>query len=224
MGKKLSAPDYERWCRVDEWTFKEAALLLQGLDPLNYGNAKFNLRTAPEEPELKETYMTFLALKKFNGGKQRYMMGADPLDIFYMADEKKLNIPDKLRQCLHNRQKLEEEHQQPSPAEILHTEKTTAVQTDKNLSSRERRNLLKVIGLFVSILADEPKYAKEIFINGRINASQITQILLDAAYTSNINNQGIKSLERKLNEAIDILEEDKLPPTLPTHKFPTALR
>lgn len=210
MGKKISESDYESWCRVDEWNFKDAALLLHGFDPLNYRSVKFNLRETPKAPELKETYLTFLVLKNFNGGKHRYMTGANPLEIFYIAKEKNLPVPEKLNTCLEELFKLKKEKQQLSSPKTFPIKEAIAQENNKDFSVRERHTLLKAIGLFITLLADDPKHAKKIIIKGRINASQVMQILSEKAYSLDINPQGIKSFDRKINEAMELLEEEKL--------------
>jgi hypothetical protein len=80
-----------------------------------------------------------------------------PKDIIFIAQTKQLSIPEKLHRCFETQIKLEKEISQP----IFPGEANSQNSTDKNLSVRERDNLLKAIGLFIAILFDMLKALKK---------------------------------------------------------------
>lgn len=75
------------------------------------------------------------------------------------------------------------------------------------LITRERNNLLKGIGLLVSILLDEKeKHSKNSDI--RISASQIARLMMNKAEYLGIDQEGLKSFDRKITAAVALINQD----------------
>ena len=75
------------------------------------------------------------------------------------------------------------------------------------LASRERRNLLKTIGIFVKIFVAEKNHSPKYLRGDKINASQISKTLIEKAESLGIETEDLKSLNRKITAALDILDE-----------------
>src|ERR1700722_11806438 len=101
MMSKLAEPDYLYWSKWDEWTFKEAALLLHGFEPLDFRDIKFNANKKFNTPELEKAYKTFLFLKKvkWTGLGTVNNNSVHPFDVQKMSHHKDLPIPEKLNEC-----------------------------------------------------------------------------------------------------------------------------
>jgi hypothetical protein len=106
MSKQKIRPDYGYWSKFDIWSLKEAALLLHNLEPSEYLNVRFNSKEIPEASELKNAHKTFLLLKKTIHFE--HVNSAHPRNIFTVASQKDLEIPEGLRKefiSQHNREK-----------------------------------------------------------------------------------------------------------------------
>lgn len=207
--------DYVYWSKWDEWSFKDAALLLHGFEPLNYTQVRFNVSNPPAETELKDAHKTFLILRRANWQELGLITrdSAHPYDIQEIARQKDLTIPEQLNTCLDARRKQEKEYmQRSSPSINTTTEATSNIHETNNETSahvRERRNLLKIIGILALIISDDPKQSSKFKFKGndRLNASQIKEIVMAKAEQLNIEADGIRSLDRKIPEALGMLDE-----------------
>lgn len=199
----ITKPDYVFWCKCDEWTFKDAALLLHGFEPLNWKRAKFNVGKVPDEPELHEAYKTFLLLKyaTWKGMGLITNNSTHPYAIQEIARYKDLPFPQEITKHLEARRIREEEN--PHPSRFLnttHQEMEVPAEKNKDVSAhaRERRNLLKTIGLLILILEG----------NKNLSASQLKNIILEQAEHLNIETDGLKSIDRKISEAMAIINTE----------------
>lgn len=195
---KKSAPDYKFWSKLDVWNFKEAALLLHEIEPHEYMQVKFTTREIPTEPELREPHKTFLILKKMNWGKNYSYgdSGETPQNIYFAAFKKGLDIPEELSQQLGKHHKEEAEN-----------EKLINKNPDE-LTTRERRNLLKLIAYMTHIIADCRCTKYQCKINDRPNASQIAEAILDKAVRLRKETDGLRSSNRKIVQALEFLDEE----------------
>lgn len=195
-------PDYAFWSKLETWTLKNAALLLHAFDPLEYRQVKFNLREIPNAPELKDVYKTFLILENVIANKQPYYANNSgiPLNIIYaVVEQKELSIPKQLKLMLDKRFQREEAEKQAIKAKHPF---------NKEVFTRERRNFLKYIGLLSHGLMNwkHPRY--EFRLSDRPNAYNINQFVLDMAEKLKVNKDGLKSGNRKVTEALELLEEE----------------
>jgi hypothetical protein len=79
---------------------------------------------------------------------------------------------------------------------------------NKDISTRERRNFLKQMGLMIHVLMDarHPRY--QFTLSDRANAYSIAQAMLDKAKELTVETDGLKSCNRKIAEALEFLEEE----------------
>lgn len=143
----------------------------------------------------------------FEGQRSYNKDSAHPYDIYLIVTEKELSIPEPLSDYLKKRYQRE--------LTARHVQEVTNLSTDsqahnRELSTRERRTLLKALGIMTLLLVDDPKRSSQFKLNERPNASQIAQAVLDKAASMNIDVEGIKSLNRKIKEALDLLVEEEL--------------
>ena len=202
---KSYMPDYNFWCKLDKWSFKQAALLLHELDPFRFESIRFNMSAFPENPDLNDTYKTFLILKKTKLGESSHSL--HPKDFIKIAFEKKLYICPNFMEAIKNEHLLENmtESKKENVTITETTGNTGNTETNKNLTTRERHTLLKALGLMTRILT---KHSPKFKIKDRPNTSQILLALLEEAERLNINPDGLKSVDRKLTEALELLEEE----------------
>jgi hypothetical protein len=62
----LQEPDYTYWSRLARWNYKDAALLLNGIDPFLYLKTKFSPKEMPSEPELAKVILDLQIFKFIN--------------------------------------------------------------------------------------------------------------------------------------------------------------
>ncbi len=213
MASTITKPDYVFWSKWDEWTFKDAALLLHGFEPLNWKEAKFNISKSPDEPELQEAHKTFLLLKHANwtGIGLITSSSTHPYAIQEMARYKDLPFPPEITKYLEARRKREQEN--PHRSRFLNSipqEMEVAPEKNKEASahSRERRNLLKTIAIIVLLLEENEKKYSKLKHNENLSASQLKDIILEKAEHLNIETDGLKSIDRKITEALAILNAE----------------
>lgn len=193
-------PDYTCWSKLDTWTLKDAALLLHALDPLEHRQIKFNLREVPNEPVLKEAYKTFLILNNVTRNHRYSDNTGIPIEMIYVIiEQKELPFPKALETLLEARFQRKFEAEQAAIARHP---------SNKDISTRERRNFLKQMGLIVNVLMDarHPRY--EFLLSKRPNAYNIAQAMLDKAKQLGVETEGLKSCNRKIAEALEFLEEE----------------
>lgn len=200
-----SQPDYKFWIKLDHWSLKDAALLLNELDPMEYAHIKFNTREIPNSSELKEAYKTFLILKDSIRGEGKSYADSNelhPCNVCIIADKKDITLPKDLVLFLNKhmeRNKKREEEQKIATAQHSPNE---------DLLIRERRNHLKIFGMFAHLLTEWRNEVYQFEISGRPNSHQIAKALLDKAISMQIEIDGIKSCNRKIAEGLKFLEEE----------------
>lgn len=213
MADTITKPDYVFWSKWDEWTFKDAALLLHGFEPLKWKQAKFNVSKPPDEPELGEAHKTFLILKYANwtGIGLITSNSTHPYAIEKMARRKDLPFPQEIIKHLEARRKREQAISHSSHSTIAPpSEAEISPEKNKEVSahSRERRNLLKIIGILVFLLVENEEKSSKLKRNESLSASQIKDIILQKAEHLNIETDGLKSFDRKIAEAVALLKEE----------------
>lgn len=194
-------PDYTYWAKMDTWGLKDATLLLHDIEPMQFSGLNFLASDLPSNfYEMKKTYHI---LKKVPwetryGYKKIY----PPVTILREAISKDLSFPEALLAAVQARN--------PNEKIFDRVEKPTA-KTNEQLSNRERRNLLRAIGLLVTLYIDEknkPTLRRESF---KPSASQLAQRLIEKAEYLGIETEGIKSVDRKITEALQLLEDETNP-------------
>jgi hypothetical protein len=213
MADAITKPDYVFWSKWDEWIFKDAALLLHGFEPLELKQAKFIVTKPPEEPELQEAHKTFLLLKHSNWRDLGLITSnsTHPYAIEQMARHKDLPFPQEIAECLNARRKREQINPHPSHSiNAMLQEMELPPEKNKEVSahSRERRNSLKIIGILVLLLEKNKKKTSKLKHNESLSASQIKDIILEKAEHFNIETDGLKSIDRKIAEAMALLRDE----------------
>lgn len=197
MSVENAQPDYVYWCKYDIWDFKQAALLLQGLDPFKYQKIPFNSKAPPETRELYEAHKIYLLLKKCVDFK--YNNGAHPIDFFNVAEKKGFSIPTGLKDEI---LKQLDKDIEPKKSQISNPFNPIC---DKELGTRERNVFLKAVALMTYMLSS---YFSRFEVNHRPNPHQISQAILEKAESMGVDTAGLKSFERKITEALAFLNHD----------------
>lgn len=222
MTKNISPkPDYKFWATKETWSLHQAALLLNGIDPLKNRSLRLTQKDLPQEFE--ESHKTYILLQSIpwrdrHANYYIYGVGAHPVAIIYEAKHKNLPIPTRLLKFVAKRYErelaLKKEHEEQEKLEqqkhAISNDQTIQEQNSApaSLTSRERKNLMKAIGVLVNVLMDEKMKSQRSGQKAKISALQISQMMLDKAQELGIEIEGLKSFDRKITEALDLLQEE----------------
>lgn len=213
-------PDYKFWSKKDTWTLKEAALLLHRLEPLNYRSLRLNNRNIPVElSPMQKTYFLLNSVLWWHKYNENSYNGIHPYIILTEAIHKELPIPSALLSAVKKRFEREqaniemtEINSPPTAIADLPQKTTQEVVINERLSTRERRNLLKTIAILVHLLVGESEKRSPRYCRGnKLNLSQVAQTIIEKAQNLGMELEGIKSLNRKLSEALQLLDEESIP-------------
>lgn len=207
IKKKYPKPDYKYWASAETWSQNKAAFLLHGIDPDSYLDVQLSSKNVPEE--FKEVQKTFRILRSVpwqHRHPQYYFcnVGVSPVAIIFEAIKKNLHMPAILKRLI--RERFEKE-KIINEAESDEEEISSSKRVDKPLINRERNNYLKAIGLLIRLLIDE-KIKSSKNNNLKLSASQITRLLIEKAEKLDIDTNGIISFDRKITEAMDLIDQD----------------
>ncbi len=220
---KYPKPDYKHWAKMDTWSLHQSAFLLHDIDPLEVRGVKLTAKKL--EPEFKEIQKTYLLLQGVPWRERHtyyYLSGTGthPVAIIFEARKKDLPVPAKLLKLVRQRMKREEnekielekiEKQQQeliAQREEKNADNNKKSLPEQSLSSRERKNLLKAIGVLVNVLMDERAKSKHSNRGAKLSALQISQMMLEKAEHLGIEIEGLKSFDRKITEALELLQEE----------------
>lgn len=211
--KKYPKPDYKYWAVAETWSQNQAAFLLHGIDPNKYPEVRLLEKEIPSE--FKEVKMTYSLLRSVPWSKRHpeyYFanVGISPIAIIYEATSKNLHIPAQLRKLIAKRYEQETALKKEMEEENYPQEHQASEQAQQNklqeqpLVNRERNNYLKGIGILVSLLIDEK--AKSSRNSGiKYSAAQIVRLMMDKAQNLGVDQEGLKSFDRKITEAMELL-------------------
>lgn len=80
---------------------------------------------------------------------------------------------------------------------------------EQSLLSRERKNLLKAIGILVHLLTDQKERSlRSHDKKPRLSALQISQMMIEKAEHLGVEIEGLKSFDRKITETLELLQEE----------------
>lgn len=220
--KKKPKPHYQWWVAMETWTFKQATLLLHGLDP--HQHRSLNPYAYHLPPEYQPLQKTYVMVSQFPW-QQRYPhyyfgnKGIHPVAIIFLAIQKKLPLPKRLRKLVMMRFHRENQLKQhslevqavllPYTTDFKPPAPPTIIQRRYGFTPRERKNLLRSLGIVVRLLFSEGQGSPRYWYANHLNASQIAQTILEKAQQQGISTRRLKSLERKITQAMTLLEEEK---------------
>lgn len=203
MARKKK-PDFSYWVRQDVWTLEDAALIINGIEPPQDGDISL-LSNDKNDKAVKppnKVQTTYELLKKVPRNFHYQQEGLiTPTTAIHIARENNLlhwKFDDGFLEAYTDYLKEQE----------MKFSGTDDEEYDKFLASRERRNLLKTIGIFVKIFIAEKEHSPKYHRGDKINASQISKMLIEKAESLGIETEGLKSLDRKITAALDILDEE----------------
>jgi hypothetical protein len=213
---KNNKPDYIFWSKLEFWKLKDAALLLHDIEPHLYKTLKFLTKDVPAD--LTEVYKTYLILKDAQWKDYPsvcYGNEANPYTIIAVAIRKELPLPQELHDLVNTRYQRERELKCKSDfsnenkcKDVIILNNNTNLSKNTPITIRERNNLLKAIGILVKILINDKANTK-LFRNGqKPSAYQISQLIIEKAEMLNIETDGLKSFNRKITEALGLLNEE----------------
>lgn len=213
---KNNKPDYTFWSKLEFWKLKDAALLLHDIEPHLYKTLKFPTKDVPAD--LTEVYKTYLILKdtqlKDYPGVG-YSNEANPYTIILVAIRKELPLPQELHDLVNTRYQREQELKCKSDMsnkskrkDVIILNNNTNLSNNTPITIRERNNLLKAIGILVKILINDKANAKLFRGDQKPSAYQISQLIIEKAEILGIEPEGLKSFDRKITEALALLNEE----------------
>ncbi len=160
---KNRRPNYHEWAKAKVWTIEQAAFLLNDLDPLEYEPLILSTGMVPAElKDVLETYHELRAGYRRKMGKTLYLI--EPGMVDNLTWEYNLCYPEGLMKAIYQHDyidlpaQLANESLERIPEESSKKSTDIRPKTDFNqitrespLMNRERRNLLKTIGLLVNM-------------------------------------------------------------------------
>jgi hypothetical protein len=221
--KKPERPRYHWWVfSMEVWTLKQATLLLHGLDPNQYRSLKPYARNLPAEyTPLQKTYLVLQQYPWEDYLADYYFpeKGIHPAAVIAVAIEKKLPLPKRLRKTVIERFHRENQAEKmgleiptvlapymakfaPEKQKIVHHTRTLG------FTARERKNLLRSLGIVIRLWLRDEKSSPRYWYAHRLNASQIAQTILEQAQQMGLPTSGLKSLDRKITEAMALLDTE----------------
>lgn len=186
MTTKFPKPDYKFWAAAETWSINQAALVLHGIDPHQYRSLRLAKNNIPAEfAEVQKTYLLLRSVPWQDRHFRYYFpnQGIHPVAVFYEAKVKGIPIPSELHQLIAQRFDLEtkaEKENRPDENEVNITSEENP-NKEQPLINRERKNLLKAIGILVKLLIDEKEKSTRSNQGTKISALQILQLMLDKA-------------------------------------------
>ncbi|MFT3742414.1 MAG: hypothetical protein QM752_07135 [Gammaproteobacteria bacterium] len=224
----MEKPDYKFWAKKDTWTIKEAALLLHRREPFNHRSLRINNRDIPTEfLTVQKTYFLLNSVPWWGRYNENGYTGIHPYSILTEAINKELPIPSALLSVVKKRfereqQKAESIQEDSNLGPVKEASSPMAVMDapqkiieepivhESSLTTRERRNLLKTIGILVYLLiGDEGKRSPRYCRGNKLNVYRIADTLTKKAQDLGLELVGLKSLNRKLSEALEMIEEER---------------
>jgi hypothetical protein len=217
---KFPKPDYKHWTKASSWSLNQAAFLLHGIEPLQFRSLRLAEHDVPSEfLPVQRTYLLLRSVPWREIHTQYHFAknGIHPAAVIYEAHKKGLPLPKLLYKAiaaLPEYKQIERDSAAAGDIKTATEQSLPATASNKNnpnnkqeTSTRERRNFLKAIGILVRLhFDDDPDYNRG---NGKkLNAYQITQTLLDKAQEIGLELEGLKSLDRKITEALELLYEE----------------
>ncbi len=218
--KKSERPQYHWWVfSMEVWTLKQATLLLHGLDPNQHRSLKPYAHNLPSEyTPLQKTYQVLQQYPWEEYLADYYVpeKGIHPVAVIAVAIEKKLPLPKRLRKVVIERFQRENQAQKMGleiPAVLAPYISDLApappqpkiIQRTFGFTARERKNLLRSLGIVIRLWLRDEKSSPRHWYAHHLNASQIAQTILEQAQQMGLPTQGLKSLDRKITEAMALL-------------------
>ena len=74
-----------------------------------------------------------------------------------------------------------------------------------DFTARERKNLLRCLGILIRVLIGDEQTSPRHWYADHLNAYQIAQTILEKAQKMGFSTKGLKSLDRKITEAMALL-------------------
>lgn len=219
--KKHPRPNYHWWVNLEIWTLTQATLLLHGMDPNQHESLKpYAKNLPPEHAQLKKTYLILQQYPWEQRLPQYYYAGKGmhPVAIISLAIHNKLPLSKRLRKLVAERFHRENQHKKKeinvqklfepylpviSPPLPRVTSRTTG------FTARERKNLLRCLGILVRISMGDEHTSPRHWYADHLNAYQITQTILEKAQKMGLSTKGLKSLDRKITEAMALLAAEQ---------------
>jgi hypothetical protein len=219
--KKRQRPNYHWWVNVEIWTLTQATLLLHGLDPNQHKSLKpYAKNLLPEYTKLKKTYLILQQYPWEQRLPQYYYAGKGihPVAIISLAIHNQLPLSKRLKKLVAERFHRENEQKtkeidiqqlfspcfpvtQPSPPK--------AISRTVGFTARERKNLLRCLGILIRISMGDEHTSPRHWYADHLNAYQIAQTILEKAQKMGISTKGLKSLDRKITEAMALLYSEQ---------------
>ena len=219
--KKRQRPNYLWWVSMETWTLRQATLLLHGLDPNQHDALKPHTKDLPPEyTRLKKTYLMLQQYPWEQRLPQYYYAGKGihPVAIISLAIHHQLPLSKRLRKLVverfHRENQLKKNGMgitklftpylpviQPSPPKII--------SRTLGFTARERKNLLRTLGILIRLLFGDEQSSPRHWYAHQLNAYQTAQTILEKAQRMGISIQGLKSLDRKITEAMAILAAEQ---------------
>lgn len=207
---KFEKPDYKHWATLDSWGINAFALLINGICPTKYRSVRLAYLDIP--PGFEKAKKTYTLLESIPWAKRYESLyipgkGGHPVIFYHEAFNKNLPMPAVLRKAMESRYQRYKSILPVLENQMPVVKKLDEVTQKKLLANRERRTYTKAVGLFVLIIKElKEKLSRNPDI--KLSASQVAQLLTEKAQSLDIDTDGLKSFDRKITEAIELLKQE----------------
>lgn len=203
-------PDYKHWATLDSWGINAFALLISGICPTKYRAVRLAYKDIPVGFEKAQKVFALLDSIPWARRYEKLYVpgkGGHPVIFFHEAINKKLPMPAVLRKAMENRYQRYKSILPVLENQMPIIKKSDDVIQKKFLANRERRTYTKAVGLLVLIIKElKEKVSRNSDI--KLSALQVAQLLTEKAQSLNIDTDGLKSFDRKITEAIELLKQE----------------
>lgn len=197
--QEMQNPDYNYLIKLDNWSKKDAALIISGLDPDQYRHIRFSFKELDFEkyPELVQPYRLHKIFMSINFSKYGHRQG-DPVSYIVECKKKEWPVPEELFNLARERYAKEKEL---NPTQ----DRGEQPQDDEK---KVKDYLLKTIGVLIMLQASNQKGSRLGDVKN-VNVSQVVNEVLQFLEDHEIKLYGLgkSALNRRFSEGISAVEQ-----------------
>lgn len=196
----MTKPDYSYLIKLDNWSKKDASLIISGLNPDNYRSIRFipkdlDFKLYPELQEAYQLYKLFLSMNLYEYGRHQ----GHPLTYITECLNRDWPLPDELLDVAKLRYMRE-------TGKSLLTDKEASdeiIESDAAIAKKEKNYLLKSLAV-MALLYVSKQNTPRLGTVENINISQVTEDILQFLEDQNLKIYGIgkSSLNKRIAEGL----------------------
>lgn len=203
-------PDYDYLLKLENWSKKDASLIICGLNPPDYRSVRFSYKGVPGE--LEEAHKIYRIFCSVDFRNKYGFYEPHPVHFIQECNEKDIPLPDGLieaikRRIAHNKKRKEILLQEESAEPITQNDEVPMDHLAQG--ARERKYLLKIIGA-IAVVCFEEKNKSSSLPYPKIVVSDIVEDILQYQENNDLRSPGLgkSNLHKKITEGLAVFEEE----------------